>query len=164
VTDPQSNRERIASDHSVVVLNAGVLHHFVADGLIPSLRRERAIAIRHESGPSVSLARHLRDGSKVADVFLSADAQVATVLMTRSSVSQSQWYVTFARNAVVLVYSPKSRYVSEFEKAAAGETRWFELLQRADLRLVRGDPNLGPPHLCDARLLSPTSQAMQHGA
>jgi molybdate/tungstate transport system substrate-binding protein len=106
--------------------------------------RERDVAVRHESGPSVSLARQLRDGSKSVDMFLSADAEVIRLLMESSGSGRSSWYVAFARNAIVLVYSPKSRYATEFERAAAGEQPWFEILQRADARLVRGDPNQDP--------------------
>jgi molybdate/tungstate transport system substrate-binding protein len=144
MTDLRAGQPNAEGENMVAVLNAGVLHHFVANGLIPAMARDRGIAVRHESGPSVSLARQLRDGGKVGDVFLSADAEVNRILLESSGVGRTRWYVGFARNAVVLVYSPKSRYASEFSRAAAGEVPWFEILQRANARLVRGDPNQDP--------------------
>lgn len=144
MSETQSGDTRPASGKTVVVLNAGVLHHFVADGLAAALLSERKIAVRHESGPSVALASSLRAGSKAADVFMSADAQVNALLMGAANANRVRWYVAFARNEVVLVYSPKGRYASEFLSAASGQIPWFELLQRPGLRLVRGDPNLDP--------------------
>jgi len=126
------------------VLNAGALGNFVAEGLGPIFWCVRGIAVRNESGPSVALASALRAGSKSADVFMSADAQVNATLMGAPNGNLVRWYVVFARNAVVLVYSPKSRHLAEFDQAAAGDIPWYEVLQRPGVRLVRGDPNLDP--------------------
>jgi molybdate/tungstate transport system substrate-binding protein len=92
----------------------------------------------------VGLANALRDGSKSADVYMSADAQVNALLMGEANGNLVQRYVVFARNEVVLVYSPKSRHRVEFEQAAAGSVPWYEVLRRPGLRLVRGNPNLDP--------------------
>jgi molybdate/tungstate transport system substrate-binding protein len=129
---------------SVVILNAGALGNFVANGLAPALQRERGIAIRNENGPSVGLANALRDGSKSADVYMSADAQVNALLTGEANGNLVQRYVVFARNEVVLVYSPKSRYRAELDRAAAGVVPWYEVLRQPGVRLVRGDPNLDP--------------------
>jgi molybdate/tungstate transport system substrate-binding protein len=128
----------------VRVLNAGVLHHFVEKGLIPALRHEPGLAVQHASGPSVRLARELRDGQKQADVFLSADAQVNTVLARGKNGALATWNVTFAGNEVVLVYSPKSRFADAFQSAGVKGTGWHELLLTPGVRLVRGDPDEDP--------------------
>ena len=144
VTFPPTSAERGHNEPSVVVVNAGALGNFVAEGLGPTFWCMRGIAVRNESGPSVGLASALRAGSKSADVYLSADAQVNAMLMGAANGNLARWYVVFARNSVVLVYSPKSRFLADFEQAAAGDIPWYEVLQRPGVRLVRGNPNLDP--------------------
>jgi molybdate/tungstate transport system substrate-binding protein len=128
----------------VSVLNAGAVGNFVANGLAPALRRERGIVVHNESGPSVGLANTIRAGDKTADVYMSADAEVNAGLMGSPNGNLISWYVVFAGNSVVLVHSPRSRYLAYFKKAADGEIPWYEVLRRPGVRLVRGDPNQDP--------------------
>ena len=78
------------------------------------------------------------------DVFLSADAEVNKILLGPTNNDWMRWFVIFARNAVVLAYSPKSRFFSDFEQARSGNIPWYEVLLQHRVKLFRNDPNLDP--------------------
>jgi molybdate/tungstate transport system substrate-binding protein len=45
-----------------------------------------------------------------------------------------------ARTELVLAYSPKSRFLAQFEAVAAGKANWWEVLQEPGLRIARSNP------------------------
>src|SRR5882757_10576520 len=45
---------------------------------------------------------------------------------------------------MVIAYSPKSKFLPEFEAAAQGKKNWYELLQTPGLRFGRTDPATDP--------------------
>src|SRR5579859_6618974 len=129
---------------TVAVLNAGALASLVSRGLAPALASELSITLDNESGGSIALAQSIRDGTKRADVYLSADAQANEILQGRENGDLTKWFVVFARNVVVLVYSPHSPRAEEFAQAVVGAVPWYEVLLRPGIRISRGDPNLDP--------------------
>jgi len=78
------------------------------------------------------------------DVFLSADAEVNQILLGPTNGDWIRWFVIFARNTVVLAYSPKSRFFSDFEQARSGKIPWYQVLLQPGVKLFRNDPNLDP--------------------
>ena len=62
----------------------------------------------------------LKEGRTSSDVYLSADAEVNRILLEPTNGDRIGWFVIFARNAVVLAYSPKSRFLVDFEQARSG--------------------------------------------
>jgi molybdate/tungstate transport system substrate-binding protein len=133
------------SEPSVVkVLHAGSLTSLVRKGIGPALFQESGIALESEGGHSVALAMAIKDQRVSGDVFLSADAEVNQILLGATNGNWIRWYVIFARNAVVLAYSPKSRFFTEFEQAHGGKIPWYEVLLQPGVQLARNDPNLDP--------------------
>jgi len=133
------------SETSVVkVLHAGSLTSLVRKGIGPALYQESGIALESESGHSVALAMAIRDQQMGGDVFLSADAEVNHILMGPTSGDWIRWFVIFACNSVVLVYSRKSRFFSDFEQARSGKMSWYQILLQPGVKLFRNDPNLDP--------------------
>jgi hypothetical protein len=67
----------------------------------------------------------LKEGRASGDVYLSADAEVNRILLEPTDGGGIGWFVIFARNAVVLAYSPKSRFLADFEQARSGAIPWY---------------------------------------
>jgi molybdate/tungstate transport system substrate-binding protein len=133
------------SESSVVkVLHAGSLTSLVRKGIGPALYQERGITLESESGHSVALAMAIRDQHVIGDVFLSADAEVNKILLGSTNGDWIHWFVIFARTAVVLAYSPKSRFFSDFEQVRNGVIPWYQVLLQPGIKLFRNDPNLDP--------------------
>jgi molybdate/tungstate transport system substrate-binding protein len=129
---------------SIKVLHAGSLTSLVRRGIGPALYQESGITLESEGGHSVALAMAIKDRSTSGDVFMSADAQVNQILLGATNDDWSRWFVVFARNAVVLAYSAKSRFFADFEQARSGKVPWYEVLLQPGVQLARNDPNLDP--------------------
>jgi molybdate/tungstate transport system substrate-binding protein len=52
--------------------------------------------------------------------------------------------VPVASTQMVVAYSPKSKFVPDFEAAARGQKKWYEVLQTSGLRFGRTDPGTDP--------------------
>jgi molybdate/tungstate transport system substrate-binding protein len=92
----------------------------------------------------VALAAAIKAGHLRGDVFLSADAEVNQLLLGPDNGKWISWFVVFACNAVVLAYSPKSQFRSDFERAQSGAIPWYQVLLQPGIKLSRNDPNLDP--------------------
>jgi molybdate/tungstate transport system substrate-binding protein len=136
--------ERRSETSGVKVLHAGSLTSLLRKGIGPALLQENGITLESEGGHSVALAMSIKDRSKSADVFMSADAQVNQVLLGATNDDWIRWFVTFAHNTAVLAYSPNSRFLSDFEQARSGKIPWYEVLLQSGVQLARNDPNLDP--------------------
>lgn len=112
--------------------------------MVQRFSKESGITLESESGHSVALAISIKDQRTSDDVFLSADAEVNQILLGPANDDWIRWFVTFARNAVVLAYSPKSRFFAEFEQARVGKSTWYQALLQHGVKLRRNDPNLDP--------------------
>ncbi|MGH3813111.1 MAG: extracellular solute-binding protein [Pseudonocardiaceae bacterium] len=132
-----------AATGDVLIGHAGVLTELVRTGLTPALA-PRGIAITSQGGNSLAIARRIRDGSLPANLFGSADANVNQLLTGDANGNKVRWYGAFARNAFVLLYSPNSRFLAEFEKAQRGEQPWYEPLKQPGIELRRSNPNDDP--------------------
>jgi molybdate/tungstate transport system substrate-binding protein len=128
----------------VKVLHAGSLTSLIRRGIGPALFHESGITLESESGHSVALAMAIKDERVHGDVFLSADAEVNQILLGSTNDDCIRWFVIFARNSVVLAYSPKSRFFSDFEQARNGKIPWYQVLMQPGIKLFRNDPNLDP--------------------
>ncbi|HEY6410021.1 MAG TPA: extracellular solute-binding protein [Ktedonobacteraceae bacterium] len=139
-----SIQDRQSETTSVKVLHAGSLTSLVRQGIGPALYQESGITLESLSGHSVALATALKDQRTSGDVFLSADAAVNQTLMGPTNGDWIQWFVIFARNAVVLAYSPISRFFADFEQARVGKIPWYQVLLQPGVKMFRNDPNLDP--------------------
>ncbi len=126
------------------VLHAGSLTTLVRQHLGPLWYQTAGIPFESVSGHSVALATAIKTGNMSGDVFLSADAEVNQLLVGAENGDWLRWFVVFASNAVVLAYSPKSRFLDTFEEARSGSIPWYETLLQPGIKLNRNDPNLDP--------------------
>ena len=87
------------------------------------------------------LARQLQGGLLQADVFISVTPGPIDILRDAGMIGAA---VPVASTQMVISYSPKSRFVPEFEAAALGKKPWYQVLQTPGLRFGRTDPATDP--------------------
>ena len=95
------------------------------------------IEARLETQASLELARRITDLGQVPDVLLLADAAVFPALLEPAHVAS---HTVFARNRIVVAWSPRARHAAEFARAA----RWWEVLERPGVEVGRADPATDP--------------------
>ncbi len=94
------------------------------------------VDVLRESGGSAALARKITDLGGGCDVFLSADYMVIEKLLRPAG---ANWNVTFASNAIVLMYGPKSKYNNE-----VNTKNWTAVMMRPDVRWGHSEPDADP--------------------
>jgi molybdate/tungstate transport system substrate-binding protein len=87
------------------------------------------------------LARLLEGRLLQADVFISITPGPIYILKTAGMIGTA---VPVASTQMVITYSPKSKFVSEFEASTKGRKPWYEVLQIPGLRFGRTDPATDP--------------------
>lgn len=122
------------TDEVIVVFNAGTLARPLRAAL--DTFTEGAIQIRQESGGSVDIARRLTDQRQIPDIIALSDFRVFRELLMPADVT---WYAQFARNRIVLLYNPTSRFA-----AGLDSMNWWRILQRPGVRTGRSDPAHDP--------------------
>jgi molybdate/tungstate transport system substrate-binding protein len=134
----------VQESSSLKVLHAGSLTSLVRQGLGPALSQAHGIVLESEPGHSVALATAIKEGRLRGDLYLSADAEVNQLLLSPANGEWIRWFVVFARNAVVLAYSPNSRFLTDFERARSGVLPWYQVLLQPGVQIRRNDPHLDP--------------------
>lgn len=94
------------------------------------------VDVLRESGGSAALARKITDLGGGCDVFLSADYMVIEKLLRPAG---ADWNVTFASNAIVLMYGPKSKYKDEINTK-----NWTKVMMKPDVRWGHSEPDADP--------------------
>ena len=119
----------------LVVYNAGSLARPMRAAL-DSFARRAGVEVEQESAGSLESARKLTELGHVPDLIALADAEVFPQLLVPS---QTTWYAAFARNRMVIAYTPRSRFASEITA-----DDWWSVLQRPGVEVGRADPDLDP--------------------
>ena len=119
----------------LLVHHAGVIGTALEREIVPAFKAAAGLAVERTGGHSVALARRILAGETQPDVYISADAEVNAQLFVGGSVAP--WFLTFARVAMTLIYSPRSRFRVVLDAAAAGETAWYDVLQQPGFALRR---------------------------
>ena len=136
---------------ALVVFNAGSLAYPLRELLRAFQAGHPKVVPAQENSGSVEAARKLTELGKIPDVLGVADYNVIPALLIPAHAS---WYVTFARNAMVLAYAPESRGAGEIN----GQN-WWRVLLRSGVRTGRSDPALDPNGY---RVLMVTQLAERH--
>jgi molybdate/tungstate transport system substrate-binding protein len=90
---------------------------------------------------SYGLARQLEGRLLQADVFVPITPGPIDILKKAGMIGSA---VPVASTQMVIAYSPKSKFVPDFEASAQGKTNWYEVLQTTGLRFGRTDPATDP--------------------
>jgi molybdate/tungstate transport system substrate-binding protein len=123
------------SANRIVVFNAGSLAIPIRAALDSFAAREH-VTIAQENAGSLETARKLTELGHIPDVIALADYEVFPRYLMPSQV---KWYLDFARNRMVLAYTPKSRFADEITP-----DNWWSIIQRSSVQVGRSDPNLDP--------------------
>ena len=121
---------------ALIVFNAGSLAAPVADLLREFGKRHPQVVPQQESAGSLEAVRKITELGKPCDVLAVADYDVIPTLLIPQ---HADWYVVFARNQLVLMYGPKSKFAGEINK-----DNWFEILKRPGVRYGYSNPDLDP--------------------
>lgn len=120
---------------TVVVSCAGSLARPFGGALAEYSRRTGVRVVTQASG-SVEAARRITELGDVPDVIALADEEVFTNLLVPAHVES---YTVFARNRMVIAYTPGSRGATDIDS-----TNWYRVLSRDDVEVGRSDPALDP--------------------
>jgi molybdate/tungstate transport system substrate-binding protein len=123
---------------------SGELRIFHAGSLsIPFKEMEQAfeekypeVDVKRESDGSRTTVRKVTDLKREADVIASADYTVIKELMMPK---YTDWYINFASNEMVLMYTPQSKYKEEINS-----DNWYNILLREEVEYGHSDPNADP--------------------
>ena len=103
---------------------------------LDSFARATGVVVSEEHGASLELARRITDLYRTPDVIALADHEVFS---DRLMPAATTWYAAFARNRIVVAFTPRSRYAREISS-----DNWRTVLLRPDVLLGRTDPVLAP--------------------
>lgn len=89
-----------------------------------------------EPAGSVDTIKKVTENGKPADVVASADYALIPKMMVPD---HADWYLTFAKNTMVLTYTNDSKYADEITAE-----NWYDVLDREGVRWAFSDPNSDP--------------------
>src|ERR1043166_7790267 len=81
--------------------------------VLDSFAARTGTVIERESGASLEHARKITELHRIPDLVMLADAEVFPQLLMPKHAS---WYATFARNRMVVAYTPRSRHANEITR------------------------------------------------
>jgi molybdate/tungstate transport system substrate-binding protein len=120
----------------LVVFNAGSLAKPFNDLLQAFEAIHPRVNPAQENSGSLEAARKLTDLGKTPDVLGVADYGIIPKLLIPKFTS---WYVTFARNSMVLIYTDESVGANEINGR-----NWWQVVLRPEVRAGHSDPVLDP--------------------
>lgn len=94
------------------------------------------IVVQRESGGSLEHARKITELHRIPDLLLLADADVFPRLLEPR---YTTWFAEFARNRMVVAYTPKSKHANDINAS-----NWYDVLRRTDVEVGRTDPDAAP--------------------
>lgn len=109
----------------------------------PAFRKSEKLRYTGRAGPSSELEAEIASGEIAPNVFESVGGDNITPLFPKFT----KWYVRFAETSIVLAYSPKSKYASQFEAISRHQkpiSDLFALMAQPGFKLGRTDPNVDP--------------------
>jgi len=142
-----SDDERV----KLIVFHAGSLS-------VPFEEFEREFEITHpsvdvqrEARGSVDTIRKVTELGREADVIGSADYTLIEKMMFPE---HADYYISFAKNQMVIIYNDKSKYANEVNK-----DNWYDVITRDEVEIGHSDPNIDP---CGYRSLLVWQLAERH--
>ncbi|MCF3946933.1 extracellular solute-binding protein [Acidiphilium sp. AL] len=130
-----------AASGTITVAYAGSMGVLMNRGLGPEFEKQTHITYRGIGQGAFALARLIAGKTMHADVFVSITPGPIRVLQKAGLVGHA---VPVASTAMVIAYSPKSRFAPQLEAAASGKTKWYDVLESKGLRFGRTDPRTDP--------------------
>lgn len=120
----------------LVVFNAGSLAKPFSDLLQAFKASHPDVVYAQENSGSLEAARKLTELGKIPDLIGVADYGVISKVLVPE---HANWFATFARNSMVLIYTDESVGAGEINSR-----NWWQVLLRPGVRTGRSDPALDP--------------------
>jgi molybdate/tungstate transport system substrate-binding protein len=120
----------------VIVLRAATLTKPFDEIAQAFMKQHPRVSIKQESAGSVANARKITDLKKTADIFASADIEVIRKYLMPA---YTDWYISFARNEMVIAFTDQSRYAKEISPQ-----NWYDILLKKDARWGYPNPDTDP--------------------
>jgi molybdate/tungstate transport system substrate-binding protein len=120
----------------LVVYNAGSLARPFSDLLRAFVARHPDVRPAQENSGSIEATRKLTELDKIPDVLGVADYGIIPKLLIPK---YTTWYASFAKNAMVLVYTDQSAGATEINGR-----NWWQVLLRPGVRSGHSNPALDP--------------------
>jgi molybdate/tungstate transport system substrate-binding protein len=121
---------------------AGTMEQVISRHIGPAFTAATGYNLDVTRAPSVALANRIAAGELKPDVYISSDANVMELVMGPANNDRSRWYLPILRSRTVILYSPQSRFNSDFESVREGKLPWYEVMQRPGLVLKRPNPDV----------------------
>jgi molybdate/tungstate transport system substrate-binding protein len=131
----RSGETAVARPDTVVVYVAASLAQALR-AVADSFGHMTRTAVVLESGGSLEHARKVTELQRIPDLLVLADHEVFPQLLMPAHVGS---YEQFARNRMVIAYTPRSRHAKDVTAA-----NWREILQRPGVEVGRPDPERAP--------------------
>ncbi|MCL6631207.1 MAG: extracellular solute-binding protein [Alicyclobacillus herbarius] len=148
-----------AKSDTLSVLYAGSMTDLMEHTIRPDVKQRLHLNLEGEGKGSAALAQMIKSNIASPDVFISASPSVNdTLLMGSQNHNLERWYLEFARDQLVIAYSPKSRFAKQLNQAAEGKTDWWKVLEAPGFRFGRTDPKLDPKGVYTLMLFQLASQ------
>jgi ABC-type molybdate transport system substrate-binding protein len=124
------------------VAYAGSMGSMMDGGVKPAIAKSLHAELQGRAQGSTGLANLIVAGSIRPDVFIAVTpGPMRTVLM----VGKTEKAIPIARTEMVIAYSPKSRFASDFATCnQPGSKTWWQILETPELRFGRTDPVTDP--------------------
>ncbi|WP_243669464.1 extracellular solute-binding protein [Methanoculleus chikugoensis] len=127
----------VAEDVQVKVFHAGSLTGPFEKVKAAFEAEHPGVTVLLEPAGSVDCIKKVTENGKPADVLASADYALIPEMMLPD---HADWYLTFAKNRMVLTYTNESKYADEITAE-----NWYEILDRDGVRWGGfSDPNSDP--------------------
>jgi molybdate/tungstate transport system substrate-binding protein len=107
----------------------------------PAFAKANGVEYQGIGQGSFGLARQLEGMLLQADVFVPITPGPVDIVKKAGLIGAA---VPVASTQMVIAYSPKSKFVTDFEAAAQGKKNWYEVLRTSGLRFGRTDPATDP--------------------
>jgi molybdate/tungstate transport system substrate-binding protein len=107
----------------------------------PAFAKANGVEFQGIGQGAYGLARQLEGRLLQADVFVPITPGPVDIVKKAGMIGTA---VPVASTQMVIAYSPKSKFVPDFEAATQGKKNWYEVLQAAGLRFGRTDPATDP--------------------
>ena len=107
----------------------------------PAFAKANGVEFQGIGQGAYGLARQLEGRLIQADVFVPITPGPVDIVKKAGMIGPA---VPVASTQMVIAYSPKSKFVPEFEAAAQGKKPWYDVLQTTGLRFGRTDPATDP--------------------
>jgi molybdate/tungstate transport system substrate-binding protein len=129
------------ADGTIRVAYAGSMGVVMDRSLGPAFAKANGVEYQGIGQGAYGLAHLLAAKQLQADVFVSITPGPVKVLQDAGLLGAA---VPVASTQMVITYSPKSRFSSQLDAAAAVKTPWWQVLESPGLRFGRTDPAVDP--------------------